>query len=225
MTNSNQPGGDEQDMVVSFLTIRKAVGISGIALPIVLLLGTWLVGSCPTIKSSVSAYYYTVMGNYLTGTLCAVGLFLFTYRGGHRDEQILTNIAAVFAIITALFPTNSSNLADDCNFISKPDDPISNTVHYLAAAIFLVLLAYISLKIFPRLDPGRSFTQDKIRRNKIYKTCGWIMLISLFFIPFLLIHKVICAIGQYKPEVWLETIALWSFGFSWLVKGRTFEKR
>ena len=224
MTNSNQPGGDEQDMVVSFLTIRKAVGVSGIALPIVLLLGTWLVGSCPNIKSSVSAYYYTIMGNYLTGTLCAVGLFLFTYRGSHRDEQILTNVAAVFAIITALFPTNSSNLTNDCNFISKPDDPISNTVHYLAAAIFLVLLAYISLRIFPRLDPGRSFTQDKIRRNKIYKTCGWIMLISLFFIPFLLIHKVIDTIGQYKPEVWLETIALWSFGFSWLVKGRTFEK-
>jgi hypothetical protein len=224
MAKLNQHKEDERNMLVSFLTIRKAVGILGIALPVVLVAGTKLIDCCPIIKYSVSGYYYSVMGNYLTGTLCAVGLFLFTYKGNHHWEQPLTNISAVFAVLTALFPTNSSHLYGDCNIICKPDSAISNTVHYLAAALFFVILAGISIWIFPMLDPGKSFTKQKRQRNKIYKTCGWIMIGSLIFIPALQIDAVNNAVGRYKPEFWLESITLWAFGFSWLVKGGTILK-
>lgn len=224
MAASGQHYGNERDMVVSFLTIRRAVGILGIALPIVLFFGTRFIGLCPILKNSISSYYYSLMGNYFTGTLCAVGLFLFTYKGVHHNEQLLTNIAAIFAVITALFPTNSSHLANDCNIITKPDNSISDTVHYLGAAFFFVILAYISVFIFPKLDPGRSLTPKKLQRNKIYRACGIIMICALIFIPFLKVKVIDDTVGRYKPEFWLETITLWAFGFAWLVKGRTFEK-
>jgi hypothetical protein len=32
------------------------------------------------------------------------------------------------------------------------------------------------------------------------------------------------AIGRLRPVLWLESIALWAFGFSWFVKGETLLK-
>lgn len=32
------------------------------------------------IESSISAYYYTKVGNVFTGALCVIGIFLLAYR-------------------------------------------------------------------------------------------------------------------------------------------------
>jgi hypothetical protein len=211
----------EKDMVVSFVIIRRAVGILGIALPVVLYAGTCLISNCPQLKTSISAYYFTIMGTYFTGTLCAVGLFMFTYRGCYRNEQVATNIASVLAVGTALFPTNSDHLVDGCEIITRPDSAISNTFHYLFAASFFITLAYISIAAFPKLDPGKSFTKQKSQRNQIYRACGWIMLTSLALILALQIRAIKNVTEQYRPEFWLESITLWAFGIAWFVKGRT----
>ncbi len=211
----------EKDMVVSFVIIRRAVGILGIALPVILYLGTCLISNCPQLKTSISAYYYTIMGTYFTGTLCAVGLFMFTYRGCHHNEQIATNIASVLAVGTALFPTNADHLVSACDILARPDSVVSNTAHYFFAATFFATLAYISIAAFPKLDPGMSFTKEKLQRNEIYKACGWVMLIALGLIPILQIPAIKMRAEQYRPEFWLESIILWAFGISWFVKGRT----
>src|SRR5258708_4843514 len=213
--------GDNRDMVVSYLTIRKAVGILGIALPVVVASGTWIIGNCPILKGSISAYYYTIMGNYFTGTLCAVALFLFTYRGYYYKEQIATNIASLFALGTALFPMNSGGISAVCNIVYKADSSFSNSAHYLSAALLFATLAYISIFIFTKLDPGKSFTKQKGQRNIIYKTCGYIMVIALTLILSLQIATLREATGSYNPVFWLESITLWAFGISWLVKGGT----
>jgi len=60
-----------RDMIISFCTIRRAVGWLGIALPVVCYLGTLLLGNCDVLKASISDYYYTIMGTTLVGILCA----------------------------------------------------------------------------------------------------------------------------------------------------------
>ncbi|MGZ3874398.1 MAG: hypothetical protein ACXVJD_15865 [Mucilaginibacter sp.] len=217
-TSKNQKSSD-QNIIVSFLTIRKSVGVLGITLPVILAFGVYIIGNCHLLKSSVSAYYYTIMGTYLTGTLCAVGLFLFTYKGYDLQDQIFSKIAGAFAAVTALFPTNCDHICNYCNVICKDDSKLSNTVHYIAAGIFLTSLAYMSLFLFPKSDQPKPYPKQKRRRNAVYVTCGCIMVVFLIGIPALKIPSVGDALNPYKAEFWFESIALVAFGSSWLVKG------
>ncbi|MGB0789115.1 MAG: hypothetical protein ACPGQR_06225, partial [Marinirhabdus sp.] len=72
---------NKNDLVVSYLTLRNAIGIIGIALPIVLLLGSVALFECDELHQSISHYYHTRMRNVFVGALCAVALFLFCYKG------------------------------------------------------------------------------------------------------------------------------------------------
>jgi hypothetical protein len=76
----NPQFGPQEPLVLSYLGLRKAVGIIGLALPFVLAFGKILLQS-PGIQDSISAYYYTDMGNVFVGSLCAIGVFLMSTRG------------------------------------------------------------------------------------------------------------------------------------------------
>src|ERR1051326_8972688 len=86
-----------KDLVISYLTMRKAVGWLGMLLRFILLLGNICINSldilnsnlvvlkdcynhytaASSFKSSISHYYYSTVGELFTGTLCAVALFMF----------------------------------------------------------------------------------------------------------------------------------------------------
>jgi hypothetical protein len=224
MAVSQKLNAEDQDMVISFLTIRKSVGILGMALPLVLALGIFLINNCPPVRNSISSYYYTVMGTYLTGTLCAVGLFLFTYKGYDVQDQVFSKIAGIFAVVTALFPTDCDHLPNGCNIICTADSNLSNTLHYISAGIFLTSLAYMALFLFRKSDQPKPYPKPKRSRNVVYLICGCIMIISLIGIVALKIPAVDRVLSPYKPEFWFESATLLAFGFSWLVKGETILK-
>src|SRR5258705_3648481 len=99
----NQQSG-QGFLVLSYLDLRKAVGIMGLALPFVLAFGKILLQG-PGIQSSVSGYYYTDMRNVFVGSLCAIGVFLMSTRGYDRKDEIAGILGCVFAVGVALFPT------------------------------------------------------------------------------------------------------------------------
>ena len=70
---------EARSLVLSYLGLRRAVGYIGIGLPFVLLFGKLLVQGGP-LPGSISAYYYSDMRNVLVGALCAVAIFLISYR-------------------------------------------------------------------------------------------------------------------------------------------------
>src|SRR5207245_4583836 len=76
----NQQRGTEDTLVLSYLELRKAVGIIGFALPFALAFGKILLQG-RGIQSSISGYYYTDMRNVFVGSLCAIGVFLMSCRG------------------------------------------------------------------------------------------------------------------------------------------------
>jgi hypothetical protein len=206
----------KQDMLVSYLTIRQAVGYLGIFFPVVLALGNWLIGQCPSLKDSVSSYYYTVMSSYFDGTLCAVGLFLFTYKGYNRADQISSNAGGLFALGIVFFPTDAGGI---CNMFCTSPNKFLDTAHYISAGLFFVTMAGISLFLFTKTQPGETPTKQKLRRNVVYKVCGVIMIVAMALIPCLKIFSFPQSFLNYKPEFWFETTVLWAFGFSWLTKG------
>ena len=216
--NSPTNNDPNQQLVISYLTLRKAVGVLGILLPVVMAIGLPVLSKCICIQDSISDYYYTKMGNFMVGTLCAVGLFLFSYKGYGRRDTIASKLACVFAIGVAFFPTSGPDSSSICNFIHRNSSSFVSSVHDVSAALFFLTLAYFSLFLFTKSSGNP--TKQKLTRNKIYKVCGYtillcILLLFLYFkIPWLQ-----SGLKDYKPVFILETIALWAFGFSWLTKG------
>jgi hypothetical protein len=62
-------------------------------------------GHC--LQGSISAYYYTPVNGMLVGALVAIGICLFALRGNTDKEDILLNLAGMFAPMIALVPTPS----------------------------------------------------------------------------------------------------------------------
>ncbi|HEY4324290.1 MAG TPA: hypothetical protein VGN20_09895 [Mucilaginibacter sp.] len=220
MTKASQNDQSQQQaMVISYLTIRKAVGYLGFSFPFILALGTWLIGQCSCLEDSVSSYYYTVMGSYFVGALSAVALFLFCYKGYDRVDQILSKAASVFILATAFVPTNSVSPCLSCNVYTASPDTFRDTAHFVTSAVFFTIMAYMSIFLFTKSDPNQQPTKQKLQRNKIYKVCGYLMVIFLLFIPALKIPGIPKVFFNYRPEFWFEAVVLGAFGFSWLTKG------
>jgi hypothetical protein len=206
-----------QSLQLSYLELRQAIGWLGITLPIVLALGAWLIGDCEILKDSISAYYYTIMGNVLVGVLCGVALFLFSYKGFNNWDWVTSNIAAFFTLGVAFFPMNVKN--GECNILSRNTSCWRNNVHYGSAALFFITLACMSLFLFRKSDDEANIKGRKKARNKVYLVCGIVMLVAVASIASLKIPMIGKVLLPYNPVFWFETIALWSFGLSWLTKG------
>lgn len=199
------PGNDS--LLISYMTLRKSVGWLGIVLPVVLVAGSLVLDHSNQILVSLSAYYYTCTRNALIGILCAVSLFLFCYRGYDKQDSIISNLAGLFALGVAFFPTSDTDEKSD----------LISTLHYVFAGIFFTLLSYMSIFLFTKTS-GFVTTQKK-ERNQVYVVCGIVMISCSAAIPLDGIPVVHDCIGRFKPTLIFETGALWAFGVSWLTKG------
>ena len=159
----------------SYLFMRKCVGYIGIALPIVLLVGTMILGNNFRIWDTISGYYYHETRNIFVGSLCAIAIFLISYRYEHLDD-IVSTVAGASAIGVALFPT-------------APDPPLDPTaqqrmigmVHLSFAGFFLGTLALMTILLFRKSDKKnpKDRTSEKRLRNWVYLGCGIAILLLI----------------------------------------------
>jgi len=203
--------------IISFQTIRRAVGFLGLLLPAVLVAGTYLFSICRQIEPSISHYYYTSMREVFVGTLCSVSLFLFTYKGYSRLDSLASNAAGFFILLVAIFPTDFL-LDNACQQDVRAPIylPFHKVIHLTSAALFFLTLAAMSYFLFTKSDfPAEQQTPEKKTRNGIYRMCAIVMVLSLVIILFGFIFDT----GNSTLTFWFETLALVSFGVSWLTKG------
>lgn len=210
---------NQTDLVISYLTLRRTIGILAISLPFILLIGSIVCGNCDGLQQSISAFYHTNMRNLFVGVLCAVALFLFSYRGYELRDNIAGDLAALFALGVAFFPTSSIAHLPGCSVQCGEEVPIIGTLHFVFAALFFLTLSYFSLVLFVKTNK-KELTKPKKNRNRVYRVCGYIMLASILLIAVSFpIMKKYPQVADYHPVFWLETIALIAFGTSWLTKG------
>jgi hypothetical protein len=210
--------GNETSLVFSYLALRKAIGILGIALPFVLSLGALILFQ-KGLQSSISSYYHTRMQDVLVGTLCVIGFFLFSYKGYKRSDNIAGNLACVFAVGVALFPTTPDGAA-------ASGARLIGYFHLAFAALFFMTLIYFSLFLFTKTDPKKSPSKRKKQRNRVYKACGYTMGICILLIAInsFLSGSVASFLEALKPVFWLEALAIFAFGISWFTKGEAILK-
>jgi hypothetical protein len=227
-----QAARQQDELALSQLALRQGLGVMGIALPAVLLMVSAL---SPTIalQRSISAYYYVPhLRDLLVGVLWAIGAFLVFYRGyrnvpkafqsmptwlgRHMTDSKLTTLAGIGALATATLPT--CEIADLCtgNLIAD--------LHLASAVTFLGTLAVLSIWSFTEsnTDP-KDWDAAKRWSNLVYIICGWTILAALAAAG-LVIGLRLERLGPFtQPVFWLETIAIWAFGISWLVKGEAIQ--
>lgn len=216
------------ELALSQLSLRKGLGILGLLLPVVLLLVSVL---SPTVslQRSLSAYYYVPhLRDLLVGVLWAIGAFLVFYRGyttvprafqnlptwlsRHMTDTKLTTLAGIGALATALLPT--------CNGYACASGFFIAALHLAGSVTFLGTLAVLSICAFTESDsPRESWNAEKIWSNRVYTTCGWTIVACLVAAGFVLWLKIESIGPVSQPVFWLESLAIWAFGFSWLVKG------
>jgi Protein of unknown function (DUF998) len=226
-----QPEGDpmtEQDpgndtRIISYLSLRKLIGIIGFFLPIVLIIGKWLLqDGFPSIQASISGYYCTGVRDVLVGSLCALGVFLLSYKGYDRPasrlpyikgrDDLASNLAGIGAIGVALFPTTCG--PDPTTFRELTVTERYGGLHVVFAALFFISLAYILIFLFTRHDPEEGLPPQKW----IYRVCGLAIIVSILLIP------VVWFLPRdvketWHPVIWLEWAAILAFSISWFRKG------
>ncbi|HEX4703553.1 MAG TPA: DUF998 domain-containing protein [Pseudonocardiaceae bacterium] len=205
MTASTSPEGT---LVHSYLFLRRAVGYIGVLLPVVLIVGKQLIDG-GALASSISGYYYSDMRGVFVGSMSAFGVFLLSYRGYSRLDDMAGNVAAVAAIGVALFPTSPDVGA-------TRHQQVLGVLHLVFAAVFFLALAFFCLVLFNRTDAADP-TPQKIKRNRVYLATGSIMLLCLVLIAVTMFFD--ATTTALRPEVWLETAAIMAFGVAWLTKG------
>lgn len=203
--------------VLSYVGIRRAIGVSGLLLPVMLGPVGWLFFGVE-IQDSMSAYYHTAMRDVFVGTLCAMGIFLFCYRGYDRIENWTANVGCFSALGLALFPLD---------FNSDPlfQRSITGYLHSLSGGVFFSAFAFYSLFHFPSSTPEKQeIAPHERERNFVYRSSGTVILLSMSAMGayvLLLSAEQKSFLNGYNFLFWMEWIAVWAFAAAWLTKGRT----
>ncbi len=195
------------ELVISYLLLRKIVGWIGMLLPFVLLIGNAAMSASR--PDSMSGYYYTPMRNIFVGALCALGVFLIAYDGYDGMDKWITNVAGFGAIGVAFCPT-------------KPSGPVSaaqNVVgdfHVGFAICTFTALGLMALRFAKGKQPRLETTAYYACGSLIF-ACVLLALASNFLPP---------SLNAKWPVLFiLEATAVVAFGVSWFVKGGTILSR
>jgi hypothetical protein len=215
----------ENPLVLSYLTLRKAIGWIGLTLPLILVIGEFALQRFANephliIESSISAYYYTGMSTVFVGLLCAIGVFHLATEGYDLSDRVAGRLACIFAFGVAWFP-------------ATPELPVApahaqsiGIVHYTFAALLFLTLAFFCIFQFTQTTDVRTRTARKKERNAVYYICGGIILGCILFIGAVKVFEHFGVLISFRDwlvtwkwNFWFESLALVAFGTAFLTKG------
>lgn len=221
---------DKPPEIISYYTMRRAIGVLGITLPLILLAGSYFFGACKEVQYSISTYYHTNMRNIFVGYNCALALFLFAYRGHDWSDNLAGYLGCIAVLGVAFLPCNVTQNEPSCLVHVSMQDPLVGKLHNLCALLYFIILIVYALLLFPKTHMDmvtgekRFMGSQKKKRNVVYYSCGSLMTLSLILILSYMwfLGGTYPALHSLNPVFWLESIMMFLFGFSWLTKGQLF---
>ena len=208
----------DSSLMVSYMTLRQMIGWIGFFMPIAVRLGGLVLEGIRT-TDSISAYYYTGMRDCFVATLVLVGVLLTCYRSPAKQDTYVAIVAGLAAIGIGVFPMSpewapeiTARYPSVLTGVCYQNGGILGW-HFRFVVIFFAASFYLVYFRFRAFTPA-SPTRNKMRRNKIYRLCGLLMLGSFLAIGFLAWEH------QGRSIFWPESVAVASFAAAWLVKGQ-----
>ena len=202
-------------MVGTFLLLRKAIGWIGTLLPIVVIVGDAAFSAGP-LPNSLSDYYYTPMRNILVGALCVLGVFLLMYDVSVRVDRWITNAAGIGVLGVAFLPGSPP-----VPHLTTSQEVIGN-LHVFFASIAFLGLAATMWRFGYAVSDGPDAPPPSPRGSVFYRASacvmlGFVLLSGVAILLPLSIQNSTLAIYD------TEAVAIFTFGISWLVKGKALE--
>lgn len=205
--------------------MRAVVGAVGILIPVVLIVGDIvLLEARMTARGSLSAYYHSGMRDVFVAGLAVIGVFLIIYKIFERNlDNTLSLVAGVTALGVAFFP---AGVPDDVDSPLTPlqerlGEDLVKTVHYLAAAVFILSLAAISywfaqreIKRTPHGNGNRAHRSPEFW-HRFHLVMSGLIVGSILFIAGTQLFDVL----DDNSLLLGESLAALAFGASWLTKG------
>jgi len=201
----------------TYLRLRRGMAVIALLFPPILLIGGIVIfGRAP--QTSMSAYYHTEMQDVFVGVLCAIGAFLFLYKGFTWKEDIALNVAGVCAVGVALFAMDPKG---DCAATAS-----GFSIHGCFATAFFLAISYVCVFLFS--DGPSSGIPEKLRARyvTIAKLCGTVMLVCIaaaLTYAFLLPSSARTFVCGLNAIFWIEAFAVWAFSVFWLVKSLEYD--
>ncbi|NVJ46832.1 MAG: hypothetical protein HWE21_04535 [Cytophagia bacterium] len=201
---------------LSYYRIRKWIGTFGILLPIF----------APIIAdeklTSISHYYYTEAGVFFTSLLILIGVFLASYHGYDKVDNIITWVGGISIALVAIIPTP----LDECCTGIGPTPICScegdmllgfippQIIHFGGAVLFFICMAIMCVRQFTQGDksePGKKW------RNLIYNICGYGIFATLGYSGVMIFGGYVAEESRFIFRV--EVVMLVLFAAAWLLKG------
>jgi hypothetical protein len=199
-------------MVGTFLLLRRAIGWIGTLLPIVVIVGDAAFSSGP-LPNSLSDYYYTPMRNILVGALCVLGVFLLLYDVSVRVDRWITNAAGIGVLGVAFLPGSPP-----VPHLTTSQEVIGN-LHVFFASIAFLGLAATMWRFAYAVSDGPGAPPPSHRGCVFYKASACVML-ALVLLSGVAILLPLSIQNSTLAIYDTEALAIFTFGISWLVKGR-----
>jgi hypothetical protein len=208
--------------ISSYLSIRRGVGLLGVALPTLLFLNRDAV-----VRGSLSAYYHSPARDLFVGGLCIVGVLLLTYMASQKAnlDYLLSTVAGVAVLGVAFFPMARPGAGGEppCGSVAsgRPGctrlqaalgETFVATVHFVSAAVFILALAAICF-VFARRERRHPRGAG---RAAFHRACGVLILAAVAWVVvgWWWDVSILGLTALYVGEV----VSVYAFGASWLVK-------
>ncbi len=184
------------------------VGCVAIGLPIIMIFGATIGGSC--FRDTLSHFYHAqFLGAIFVGLLFFIGAFLLVYSGDHWTQTWGSTVAGIGSFGVALFPTSGSGCEGKAEFLSRVFVNVTekqgglvvtemdncghsffnlfggvSNYHAFGAGvvfIYLGLFCLISLRIVNPEKHGEKadLIPSKRKRNVLYFWCGIVILLCV----------------------------------------------
>ena len=203
----------------------RTIGALGFVFPVVVVISGFIIYG--SVKDSLSDYYGSGSRDVFVIMMLLVAWFLIRYRGYDIMDNLAGKLAGTFALGVVFFPNNSGDWRE--------------VVHFVSATGLFLMFSFFCLFIFTKTEKSRpnhlrqtlaSFRfctiksnipemRLKMRRNKIYVTCGLVILLGIVLVPIYNLFLQQTVISVVKPTLSLEWLMIWAFGLAGLVKGET----
>jgi hypothetical protein len=163
-----RPDELQAHILSTYFTLRLGIVVASAVLPPVLYFGGRYLGGLP-LQPSISDYYFAgggLMRDWFVGTLTAVGVFLYLYKGFSNKENIALNLAGIFAVLTAMVPCVCG------------DPTRKASIHGASAVSFFLAMAFVCLFCASEtlgLSHDAAFTR---RFSRYYKIIGGLLIAS-----------------------------------------------
>lgn len=188
--------------IFDYKALRLMLGIIALTLPFLVT----AIAKMPL--PSISASYFSEARDEFVGLLFVVGGLMLAYNGHTNREAYAAKVAAICALLIALFPT-----AKACG-----DPSQTAAIHTVAAILMFSILAWFCFVPFRKNTKGKG--GKKGARAKLYFACGSVIVICM---AAGLVGKLVLSCEKAASLdliFWVEAISLGAFGVAWIVAGK-----